>query len=490
MKQKNRNIIKEQEQTPEIKELKDRLKRYVDGGCAPNGVITPVDFFKSNPQTSWAIEQTKNGKTRLLFAIKKDDGTIDRKIYMNNSWLPGTWYCPGVDTPYTEKSTHVSQTKTPQQQNAINSFKKDRWEDRGGILDPNEAPTLNIMDLKDKYPNEFPNGYILVQPISSVDTDEIIKELNGLIDTRNFGDRKTCRNIIRAYNVAKLKEAPVRDSTLENWKIAVNACAKKVTNFTDLGITKKILDGLKGDTENIRWSLTRKPQETPTETNESVLLKNIIRENLIDLSKSKKKSLVEEFNIINNRLKIITESSNPKSKKQKEKLVDDIINEMFYLKSQGFNETLINEGFLDIIKGFFGQVPGGIFDTLKERFAQFILEKLGIETNGYLANIFISTMGNIPISDYANGKVFNCEYLSNAVSKGVGEGIARKIQKEQGLEGPFYDIIRNAMVDTFTDSKFGDKLESALGTMICPGLPKIKDKLDMTGETMKDRALS
>jgi hypothetical protein len=200
--------------------------------------------------------------------------------------------------------------------------------------------------------------------------------------------------------------------------------------------------------------------------------------------------LVEEYNIINLRFNIITESRRPKTKKQKEKFVDDIINEIFYLKSQGFNETLINEQFLDIVKSFFGQVPGGIFDTLKERFAQFILEKLGVETDGYLANIFIATIGDIPIGDYVNGKIFDCQYLSNAISKGVGEGIARKIQKEQGMEGPFYDIVRNAMVDMFTDSSFGDKIENALGQMICPSLPKLKEKFNSAGETMKEKALS
>ncbi len=219
-------------------------------------------------------------------------------------------------------------------------------------------------------------------------------------------------------------------------------------------------------------------------------LKKIIRENLIEISNNKKKSLVEEYNVINLRFGVITEAGKPKTKKQKEKFVDDIINEIFYLKSQGFNEKLINEQFFDIIKSFFGQVPGGIFDTLKERFVQFVLEKLGLGSEGYLANIFIAAIGNIPIGDYINGKVFDCQYLSNVISKSVGEGIARKIQNEKGMDGYFYDIVRNAMVDMFTESSFGDKIETAIGKMICPGLPKIKEKLNMAGETMKEKAMS
>lgn len=496
MKTNKTKIIIEQTADP-AEEVRKRLETYLHKGVKGSVVLMKSD----DPQKKWAIKQTSTstGNVRYLFDIQTPDGKFERKILMNGKFLSQPWYIRGVDTKYTEETKFQGQKKSPQQLNAIDSFKKDGWEDRGGILNPNESPTLNQKQLRDFYPDLFPEGYILVQPINSVDTQEIIDELNNL-SRGNLGNRKTCRNIIRAYNVAKLKEAPVTDSTLENWKIAVNSCAKKVTNFNDLGITKKILDGLTADTKNIRWSLSAPEKTTgnndntseaePAEVQENLLIKKIIRENLIELSNNKKKSLVEEYNVINLRFGVITEAGKPKTKKQKEKFVDDIINEIFYLKSQGFNEKLINEQFFDIIKSFFGQVPGGIFDTLKERFAQFVLEKLGLGSEGYLANIFITAIGNIPIGDYINGKVFDCQYLSNVISKSVGEGIARKIQNEKGMDGYFYDIVRNAMVDMFTESSFGDKIETAIGKMICPGLPKIKEKLNMAGETMKEKAMS
>jgi hypothetical protein len=320
--------------------------------------------------------------------------------------------------------------------------------------------------------------------------------LEGAIESLGGGPTKDgCRTLIENYYTAAKSKLPIPQNKLEEYKDAIVACRDNETIKLDRFLSKKITKTL----EELQYMPTYKFRDGSTvsyklstgqsQIRESVL-KRIIRENLNELSESKKKSLVEEYNIINLRFNIITESRRPKTKKQKEKFVDDIINEIFYLKSQGFNETLINEQFLDIVKSFFGQVPGGIFDTLKERFAQFILEKLGVGTDGYLANIFIATIGDIPIGDYVNGKIFDCQYLSNAISKGVGEGIARKIQKEQGMEGPFYDIVRNAMVDMFTDSSFGDKIENALGQMICPSLPKIKARFDSAGETMKEKALS
>jgi hypothetical protein len=511
---KTKKILKEQEQSQtqgqsqggvndiesQKQELRTRLESYVNRGCTPGGKV--ISMSSGNPQYSYSIKQesTKTpGKFRYLYEIKNEDGTLVRRIAEPNAegklTFTKKWYCD-VDSQYTEPTNFERQKKTPQQQNAIQTFLNSGWEDKGGIINPVEAALFETLDMKDEYPNLFTDSYILVKEIKSIDTNQLISELTELVNTNNFADRKTCRQIINKYNVAKQKNAPINDAVLKNWKSAVNMCESKVRNFNDLGITKKLLETLKTDTENQRWSLSKTQPTSDTQTaqpavNENHLrLKNIIRENLNELSESKKKSLVEEYKIINTRFKIISESGKPKTKKQKEKLVDDLLSEMFYLKSQGFNEKLINEEFLDIIKSFFGNVPGGIFDTIKERLTQTILNTLGVDTSSYLANIFIATMGNIPIADYVNGNIFKCEYITKTLSKGIGEGIVRKIQNEQKLEGYLYDIIRNSLVDTFTDTRFGQKVEGLIGQLVCPSLSKIKGRMDSTGETMKSKALS
>jgi hypothetical protein len=132
------------------------------------------------------------------------------------------------------------QNTTPQQENAIKIYTDAGWQDIGGKVNPAEASKYDTVDLKDIYPDDFKESYKLVKPIESVDTNEVIKELNTLVGTKNFGDRKTCRDIISKYNVAKKKNAPVNDALLRNWKIAVNACKTKVSNFNDLNITNTI----------------------------------------------------------------------------------------------------------------------------------------------------------------------------------------------------------------------------------------------------------
>jgi hypothetical protein len=141
---------------------------------------------------------------------------------------------------YIWEKTGKRQTQTPQQVNAIKIYTDAGWQDIGGKVNPAEASKYDTVDLKDIYPEDFLDSYKLVKTIESVDTNEVIKELNTLVGTKNFGDRKTCRDIISKYNVAKKKNAPVNDALLRNWKIAVNACKTKVSNFNDLNITNTI----------------------------------------------------------------------------------------------------------------------------------------------------------------------------------------------------------------------------------------------------------
>ena len=209
------------------------------------------------------------------------------------------------------------------------------------------------------------------------------------------------------------------------------------------------------------------------------------------LSESKKKVLIEENKIITNRFSVITEGVEVKTKKQKTKIVSDLVNEAMTLNGQGFNQTLINEQFWDMIKSFFGNTGTSVVQMISERIVQAIITTLTpLDKNGWVANIIVTTVGNIPPADYINGKIFSCDYISDKLSKGIVEGMARKIQNEKGMEGPIYDIIRNSMVEMAEDTSFGMKVETMIGDLICPMLSGVKSKMDGTAETLKAKALA
>jgi hypothetical protein len=58
------------------------------------------------------------------------------------------------------------------------------------------------------------------------------------------------------------------------------------------------------------------------------------------------------------------------------------------------------------------------------------------------------------------------------------------------MGGPLYDILRNAIVESLEDTKFGSAIENAIGDLVCPLLGGIKSKMNLAGDAMKEKALS
>jgi hypothetical protein len=165
---------------------------------------------------------------------------------------------------------------------------------------------------------------------------------------------------------------------------------------------------------------------------------------------------------------------------------------MFYLHQQGFNQKLIVNEMFDIFGALFGRkTQDSIFQTFKEYAADWIIRNLTpLDPDGWIASVIETTLGNIPIGDWINGKVFKCDYISDALTKGIIEGAVKKVSGEKGLSGGFYDLLRNRIVETLNDTEFGTQVENFVGDLICPKWGEISNKVTSTAETMKDKALS
>jgi len=387
----------------------------------------------------------------------------------------------------------LRQTKSPQQEKIIATYVSRGWKDLGGKINPAEIYKYEILDLKGDYSTEFTEDYILVRPIESIDTSVLIKEMNNFVSSKNFGDRKTCKKGINTYLTLWKKnqnneKIPVDKATLTNWKLAIKSCDVKVKNFNDFNITNGNLEKIKGDSTSVLG--LGKPDNTSTQTNENTInLKNLIRESLIETKKTKERNVLSEGKIVKARLSIISENVSLKTKKQKNKFFDELLSEMTYLNSQGFDKKIINEGFWDTLKGLFGHAPDGIMEYFKEYIAKWLVEHLTpMDSNGWLGSIVITAIGNLPIGDIP--KLTDCNFLTKLISKSVAEGTVRKLTHEKGLEGPFYDILRNSIVDMLDETSLGSKIEEALGSFICPLLGGVKNKMNVATDTLKQKALA
>jgi hypothetical protein len=341
---------------------------------------------------------------------------------------------------------------------------------------------------------------------SEVDMVTSIQDLDKDIKSKVMS-RQACRKTIKFLS-KKSKEmngngyrtSDVDPKMLANARQFAQSCVTQGTKFLGgiLGINDEIKDLQKCKNP---WCLgepcpagqswdgqRQRCMGKPTNEIESKL-KNLIRENLITAKETKRKTLLGESKIVTSRFAIISEGRKLKTKKDLNKFFSEVISEMTYMNTQGFNKEIISEGFWDMLKGIFGHTPDGVLEYFKEYVGKWLVDNLTpIDPEGWIGSIIITAIGNLPVGDIP--KLTDCNYLTKLVAKSVGEGALRKISHEKGIEGPFYDILRNTLVDSLEESSFVQKLEEGLGNVLCPLIGGLSTKMDSAASALKQKALS
>ena len=135
-------------------------------------------------------------------------------------------------------------------------------------------------------------------------------------------------------------------------------------------------------------------------------IKSIVRNNLLMLSESKKKSIINEKKIVKTKFRPILESNSNNRVK-----INRLINETFYLINNGVDKKVVTESFWDLAKGFAGYGGSGLISYVKEKIVDSIIDKFvpgGSET--WLGGIVSKSLSDIPLGDIINGNAFSCEY--------------------------------------------------------------------------------
>ena len=319
--------------------------------------------------------------------------------------------------------------------------------------------------------------------------------------TQSNYDKEACKAYLQSYVSAYEGKVQLNQRMMTDYKYQADQCINAKYNLKTLGLfggLQKKIEGMQynakvqGRLGNITdYSLSANSgSSTPVrESLEDRKLKSLIRESLLDVKRTKKKINLAEGEIINNRIKLISEHRTLKTRPQKDKFFNELMMEMAYLNSQGYDSRLINENFLDMLKGLFGTAADSTLQYFKETIAKWLIEKITpMDPNGWMANIIIAGVGNVPIGEIT--RLTECNYLSDVLSKSIVEGAVNKYKNEQGLTGPFYDILRNGVIEMLEDTKFGQVVEHAIGELVCPLLGGIKDKMGSAADSMKKGALS
>ena len=233
-----------------------------------------------------------------------------------------------------------------------------------------------------------------------------------------------------------------------------------------------------------------------TNYNESKLTKLdlLIKENLIMSLNEKKKTILTENKIITNRTNILLEGGIPKTKVRQERLINEIINEAISLNSQGLDKDLIKENFWDTVKGLLGShVEGDLIEMFIEKYKTFITKKLTSDKpDAWVTQIVELAFDNIPTSNYFNGKVFECDYITNTLSTTLAKEMIKKTGKsfdDNTNANTVLDVVKNSVVSLIDDRAFIKNIEHGIAKFVCPAIQGIPEKLDKAVEQMRDKAL-
>tara|TARA_R110002110_G_scaffold40351_8_gene129141 strand:+ start:459 stop:1760 length:1302 start_codon:yes stop_codon:yes gene_type:complete len=422
-------------------------------------------------------EQKSNGRKRLEYAVK-------------NKCLP-TWLVDTKYSTYEGKDVIIGYGKDPKDKYAFYSDLTAK------NIDTGKTAVWKCQGLEDVVVNSDSDKLVTTQvKVTPQGCRTTIKEylLSGLLHNARVLDnvhpqlRKMKGELVKCYGAGMFEDMePLTkddfvnfdaDSGLEGLPLR-----KKLSPFgfwkkgKELSFKEiwKILTG-----RDKRSRVTRSYLIRESKNNE---LSKIIKENLILISKSKKKTLTEERNIVKSRFSVLSEGRNVKTKIDKNSFADDVITEMFELRSQGFETEVISEGLFDMLGGLFGAAGGGIGQIIKEKMATWIISKLGLSTDGYLSNFIIVAFGNLPLSDY--GKLTDCKFLSDLITNSVVESIALNVEKKSGKDGVFMDLLRNIAGDYFKDSSVENKISGYLEGVLCPLMGGIKGKMKDAEEQIK-----
>lgn len=215
-------------------------------------------------------------------------------------------------------------------------------------------------------------------------------------------------------------------------------------------------------------------------------LKRTIRKKIEETAVNKKR-LINEQAVINNRLNLILENNPLRTKKQVRELAANFLYEVAYLNSQGYDKSLLEEGFFDFFGNLFKSGPAGIGQYFWEQVARYLLNKMGMK-DGFLKEAIVVWFGETPFSEMS--KMFtDCSYFVRSLGKTVVETYVKKLADEKLGGGAFYDILRNALMKAIEAGTLDDVIYGTLEKVVCPLLNGMMPKLDEIQNAMRGGAM-
>lgn len=120
-----------------------------------------------------------------------------------------------------------------------------------------------------------------------------------------------------------------------------------------------------------------------------------------------------------------------------------------------YEQQQLNEGVLDFLTGIFGSGAGAMIDRAKATAAEWLLNRLGIETNGLLGRTLINVFENLEMSEMwsiISGDQARCPLIAREILEAFGETLLEQVPETFGVStdgfwaGVFREMITNGII--------------------------------------------
>jgi hypothetical protein len=373
-----------------------------------------------------------------------------------------------------------------------------------------DTKLLNTLNFEYKYPGD--NAYVYDFVPSSTMSEQTgpggtwyaknVKTGKVFDITKNFP--KTAEKLNTEYPSAAnlVDKSPKNITTVETPELEDNKTAPDVSNIQGKKLEVQPVGSKIDPTQKIDLT-TKKTTMKPTTPDLSNLdyygpatesLKKTLKKNL-KVVKENKENLMVETNIVERRFNFIVEGKSIETIDEQDYLIESVISEIGYLKTQGYSSKAINEGLFSMLGSLLGGGAKAVPAVFGEYIANWITGKLGIPKNSYMNGVIVSLVGNLNISDY--DRFFSdCRFSSNKIADSLIEGYLVQLQNQKdvnsGASGFIVSALRNSVVDYFAEDKNSliQILEDKIGEFLCPKLSKLSGAISDKTDEMKAKMVA
>jgi len=448
-------------------------------GQFPSLIYTDININK--PEMDKYDIQVQQGKLRKIDLSK---GSPEDKIEPRPDYFPGGGkyfiYLP------------AAKNESRDQKSIIQHYSEGGYVKIDCDANITDDYAVDIIDLHLTYGDVFSEPYcVVVKKNYNLNPSEwntfIKNNWEAIKGTVNSPTKKLCRQVINNYFVAMDKNISIQNQTyIAPLQEFIKSCNSQ----------HKFRAGTKTDLQQIIYSSRANRPGNNYPLNEQNL-SNVIRKNLIQISEQKK-SFLTETTIVKNRLDLLRESIG-KKKNNRRLVFLSVVNEVKTLRNQGISDKVISEQFEDFFNalgGFFGKsgvqntIGGGIGGTFVEYAAEFIIKMLGIPTDSPVAQLFITSIGNIGSFENIPRMLTECDFTAGLLAKSIVESIAKNYINDYIGSGFLADALRNTLTDAAFSTDLVSGIQKNISGKVCEIIGQLGDKAGEKAKDMKNKALS